>query len=316
MIMKSAIRHWRIKGIIQGGLSLLPGGAWINDHLQTTVGDLKRFESNVGLKMDDWTGIMSYLEAIGRNQVAGQSIFEIGSGWYPTLPLSFALAGAERIYTADLNCLMNEPLTFRMLNALEAHLDRIAAKSAQPIESVREKYRRLKQAQGLKQLLEVANVDYRAPQDAAKLTWMPAGTLDMVYSNSVLEHVSPEVIPCLMREAWRVLRPVGLMVHAVACNDHYAHFDKSISFVNYLQYTDKQWRVWNNRLNYQNRLRAPEFIRFAEESGFQIMKENRAYRPGSRQALAHIRIAPEFAAYSTEDLAATTVDFIAAKPKR
>src|SRR5215471_17808301 len=138
MSMKSAIRHWRVKGLIQGGLSFLPGGAWINDHLQTTVGDLKRFESNVGLKLDDWCGIMSYLEAIGRNRVAGQTILEIGSGWYPTLPLCFALAGAERIYTADLNHLMNEPLTFRMLNALESHLPKIADGSAQPIESVTE----------------------------------------------------------------------------------------------------------------------------------------------------------------------------------
>lgn len=313
MTLKSAIRHWRLKGLIQGALSMIPGGSWINDNLQLTFGDLKEFEKNISGKVEDWADIMSYLTAIDRNNVTDSTILEIGSGWYPTLPFCFVLAGARCVYTVDLNRHMNETLTFRMLRALEKHLDKIAERSRRSVRDVLETHRRLQQAPGLDQLLAAAKIIYQAPQDAAKLIGMPSCSLDLVYSNSVLEHVSPAAIPLLMRESWRLLKPDGLMVHAVACNDHYAHFDKTVSFVNYLQYSERQWHLWNNRLNYQNRLRAPDFIRFAQGSGFYIVHEARAFRPGTREALSRIRLARQFADYSSDDLAATTVDFVAAK---
>ena len=99
----------------------------------------------------------------------------------------------------------------------------------------------------------------------------------------MLEHVTPAALPSIMRESWRVLRDNGLMVHGVACNDHYAHFDPTISFVNYLQFSERRWRWFNNDLNYQNRLRAPDFLRAARESGFEILHEARAVRPRTRE---------------------------------
>ena len=185
--------------------------------------------------------------------------------------------------------------------------------SHRPAGAVREMFNRLIKTDRLDQLLVAADVRYHAPQDAAKLDWIPDGSVDMVYSNSVFEHILPAKIVGLMREAWRVLKPDGLMVHAVACNDHYAHFDKNISFVNYLQYSERQWRFWNSRLHYQNRLRASDFIKCAQDSGFRILHQARAIRPGTREALSRMRIAPQFHRYDPDDLAATTVDFVAAK---
>jgi len=118
-----------------------------------------------------------------------------------------------------------------------------------------------------------------------------------------------------MNAGRRVLRPGGLALHNVACNDHYAHFDPRISFVNYLQYTESQWRKWNNSLQYQNRLRAPEFLDLATKAGLEVIYKRISVRPGTRDALASLEIAPEFRRFSTEDLAITTVDFIARKPR-
>ena len=117
----------------------------------------------------------------------------------------------------------------------------------------------------------------------------------------------------MMQEASRVLKNDGLMVHAVACNDHYAHFDRSISFVNFLAFNEEQWKLWNNPIQFQNRMRAPEFLDIARGCGFRIVHEARAVRPGTREALRTMRIAREFEHFSTEDLAATTVDFVARK---
>jgi SAM-dependent methyltransferase len=313
--LNGAIHHWRVKGVIQNTLSLAPGGRWVNNRLQTALGDLRAFETNIGLKVNDWVDMMTHLGAIGRGNVAGMRIMEIGSGWYPTLPLCFALAGAASVDTVDTVRHMNERLVFRMRNALEPHLARIAQLSGRGAADVRRDYGEMRQAVTVRQLLATARVRYYAPHDAADAHWIADDALDMVYSNSVFEHVDPAAIPGIMAEARRVLKPGGLMLHEVACNDHYAHFDRSISFVNYLQFEERQWRRWNNRLNYQNRLRAPDFVRLASAKGFRILLDERAERPGTREALAGMRLAREFAGYAMEDLAATSLALIGAKPE-
>lgn len=281
--------------------------------MQLWAGGLRNFEGNVGRKVADWAGLMQYLQSAGCEGVRGWRILEIGTGWYPILPVCFALANAGPILTVDLERHIKPKLTFRRLRMLGTHLATIAPFAAADAGELRRAYERLLAVRDLEALWEACNIEYRAPQDAARLEFVAPGSFDMVYSNSVVEHVRPEVLPGLMRESWRVLNPGGLMVHAVACNDHYAHFDRSISFLNYPQYSEKQWRLWNSRLNYQNRLRAADFIRYAVQAGFTIVHEARSVRPGSREALAKLRIAPEFRHYDPEDLVATSVDFVARK---
>lgn len=42
--------NWRVKGVVQGLLSAVPGGGFINNCLQTTLGNLRDFEANVVAK--------------------------------------------------------------------------------------------------------------------------------------------------------------------------------------------------------------------------------------------------------------------------
>jgi hypothetical protein len=311
----SLARNWRVKGILQGVLSLVPGGVDLNDRLQTGLGGLTNFASSIGAKVSDWGLMVQYLRAAGVETTEGWDTLEIGTGWYPVFPLCFALAGARSGCTVDLNRHLNERLTLEAVRALEAHLDEIASHAGKPPETVRRQWKELASAGTLSAVLSAAKIDYRAPQDAAKLHWIPDGTLHLVYSNSVFEHIPPPVIPLLFRESRRALRDDGLICHEVACNDHYANFDPGISFVNYLRYPEWQWRLWNNRIQYQNRLRASDFTRMARESGFRIVSEVRHIRPGTQEALARMRVAPQFQGYGADDLASTTMDFVGAKQK-
>jgi SAM-dependent methyltransferase len=306
-----SIRNWKLKGVIQKVLSIVPGGGHVNNWLQLKTGGLKNFEQNISDKVADWELMMGYLARMGR-RIEGQVMLEIGSGWYPTLPVCHALGGAAAIHTVDIVRHMNPAMTFRMVRALEPMLDRVAAGSGASIGDVRRRFEEIAHSPNLAALLAAARIDYRAPEDASAVQ-LPDRSVDVVYSNSVLEHVTPSVIGPIMREARRVLKDDGLSVHAVACNDHYAHLDRSISFVNFLRFTEKEWRFWNNRFNYQSRLRAVDYTRIAEEAGFCIEYEGRAVRPGCREALKSLPIAPEFRHYSHEDLATTTIDFVAVK---
>lgn len=305
--------HWKVKGAIQKVLSVVPGGVWLNSLLQRSLGDMRHFEANVDRKVvGDWLVIMSHLKRLGVC-VQGAELMEIGTGWYPTFPVCFHLAGARCSKTFDIVRHLDANLSFRMLGCLGSHLAAIAEAAGLSPDRVEAAYARLRQARTLDELLQAAGIEYFAPADATR-SGLASGSVDMVYSNSVLEHVPAAELAPLMRETVRVLRPRGLAVHSVACNDHYAHFDRRISFVNYLRYSEAQWRRWNNRLHYQNRLRAVDFLESAEAAGLPIIFWQTAVRPGTREALAAMKIAPEFRRYDPEQLAVTSIDFIARSP--
>lgn len=305
--------RWKLKGLIQKTLGSLPHGQSLNDQLQRRFGGLSQPESEIAGKLEDLRLSLRYLRDC-EFSLSGKTLLEIGAGWYPTLPICFSLTGARRIVTYDLVRHIDSQLAFRMVRALEPHLDSIAEASGTPIEAVRVGYNALLRAKTLGNLLETARVDYRAPADARRTDLAPE-SVDLVYSNSVMEHVPKEAILELMIESARILRPGGLALHNVACNDHYAHVDRGISFVNYLQYDESQWSKWNNSLQYQNRLRAPEFLDLATQGGLDVIYKQTHVATGSLEALAGFRVAAQFQRFSTEDLATTTVDFVARKPR-
>ena len=290
----------------------MPGGRGLNDRLQRGFGALRRPERNVLEKLEDWRLSLNYLRNCEFN-VLGSTLFEIGTGWYPTLPICFSLAGAKRIITYDIVRHIDIDLTFRMIAALKSHLESIAQSCGTSEAEIHDRYLELLQAKNLDALLKLARVELCAPADA-RATELAPDSIDLVYSNSVMEHVPKDSIRDLMSESRRILRPGGLALHNVACNDHYAHIDPGISFVNYLQYSDSQWRKWNNSLQYQNRLRAPEFLDLAMEAGLEIIYKRTFVGPGTREALASFEVACQFQCFSMEDLATTSIDFIARKP--
>jgi len=291
---------------------MAPGGVRLNTRLQHVLGSLRDFDGHVAGKIGDWTTSMGYLSNVGF-RMSGARLMEIGTGWHPALPLCFILAGARSIATFDVVRLLGETETFRLLHSLEKHVPKIAELAGENTATIHARLMELRRSRNLGELLGKSRIEYFALVDG-RATGLEANSIDLVYSNSVLEHVPREVISGLMEESYRVLKPGGLAMHNVGCNDHYAFFDKSISFVNFLQYGEREWRLWNNPIQYQNRLRAPEFVDLAKQAGFEVINKKTHVRPGTLEALANLRIAPQFDRFSRDEIAATTVDFIGRKP--
>src|ERR1700694_2658680 len=94
--------HWRVKGVVQGVLSRVPGGQAINDRLQTTLGTMRDFEAHVDHKVvADWLVLGAQMQKIGVKPIR-LDYLEIGTGWLPTLPLCFSLAGHNSCRSFDI----------------------------------------------------------------------------------------------------------------------------------------------------------------------------------------------------------------------
>jgi SAM-dependent methyltransferase len=304
---------WRIKGVVQKALSLVPFGMAGNDLLQRTLGARRKLDRQVASKVnDDWVILLEHMTELGISP-KGLDYLEIGTGWYPTLPVCYALAGAGRCFTFDLNRHLDAAHALRLIEALPPHLPAIARASHRPLAEVEADFARLRDARGIDELLERARIDYRAPADASD-TRLPESSVDVVYSNSVLEHIPGPIILRILEESRRVLRPGGVAIHSVNCGDHYAYFDRSITQINYLSYSESEWAIWNNDIQYQNRLRPQDLLELAEKAGLEIILKKHRAAPKLLEQVKTMKIAPEFRKYPPEQLACTSIDFVARKP--
>ncbi len=295
-------------------LGLLPGGDHIHYVLQRRAGGLADLGRDCDTKIDDWRLMMGHLRTAAID-VDGATLVEVGTGWYPTFPVCFYLAGATHIYTYDVARHLRSDLTQLLVDRLGVHVALIARESRKPAADISARLCDVTRALRRGATLGEATggvVDYRAPATASE-TGLQADAVDVVFSNSVLEHVPPAVIEACFTEATRVLRPGGIMIHSVNCGDHYAYIDRSINQLNYLQFSDAAWDRWNNPFLYQNRLRAVDFTAMATRSGFEIEVDTSRASPERLAQLDGARRAPEFARYTREQLAITSIDFIARK---
>ena len=251
-----------------------------------------------------------------RAAFAHAALLEMGSGWYPTFPVCLFLAGAEQVLTMDLNRHLDPALTVKMVERLREHVPLIARVSRRAEADVRAAHAKLHEA--LKNGATIAKatgsaVDYRAPADASR-TALASGSIDVVFSNSVLEHVPGPMIEACFTESMRILRPGGLVFHSVNCGDHYAYTDRTINQLHYLAYSDEEWQFWNNEFLYQNRLRAADFTAMAARAGFAIELDTSRPHPDRLAQLEQITVHERFAGYSRTQLAITSIDFIGRKP--
>ena len=313
--LKAAATSWRVKGTIQKVLGVVPGGHTMHQQLQLRVGGLRNFEQECDTKVDDWRIMMEHL-ANARVQLQHACLLEMGTGWYPTFPACLFLSGAEQVLTVDLNRHLDPALTVRMVERLGKHLSLIAKLSRRDPTHVHADHARMLAALKRGATIAAATgsaIDYRAPADASRMA-LASNSIDVVFSNSVLEHVPGPVIGACFTESMRILRPGGIVFHSVNCGDHYAYTDRTINQLHYLTYSDEEWQFWNNSFLYQNRLRAMDFTAMAQKAGFQIELDTSRPHPDRLAQLEAIAVHERFANYSRAQLAITSVDFIGRKP--
>jgi len=139
------------------------------------------------------------------------------------------------------------------------------------------------------------------------------GSVDLIVSRSVLEHIVPEILETMVADFRRILGPNGGMVHFIDCSDHFAMHDKSISRCNFLRYEEWVWRFCCIN-NYQNRLRHSDYVAMLRRHGFTISYDWRESREKEQREVAAMPLASQFVGRDIEDLAAISSHFVAIAP--
>lgn len=266
--------RWTTKARIQNLISKLPSGLSYTAYygLQRKFGRLREFE--FPRKIRAASEIWSRIEKQGRDPKGGV-FFEVGTGWVPVVPLTFWLMGAERTITVDLNPyvrpkLVEEALQFlvekpkRVRSILDGRLDEARYEKAISLLEQR--------PFSMERFYDECGIEYRAPSDASA-TGLDDGCIDFHVSFVVLEHIPPGVVKGIFEEGNRIVKPDGLFVHLIDYSDHFAHTDKTITVINFLQYSDEEWdRFASNRYMYMNRLRHDDYQEIFQNVGHQVVE--------------------------------------------
>lgn len=256
-----------------------------------------------------------YQDVAPHRHVEGAAILEIGTGWVPVVPLLLHLMGAKRIITVDLNRHLQAELTLQVVPLLADCLEELQRRCGVSTRIMRTRLQSLLAAESVEDLFSRAGIEYRAPADAAN-TKIETGTIDIVYSNLVLEHVPQEVLLDIHSESLRLLAPDGVIWHNVDYSDHYATTRQHLSPINMLRYSERFWSlVGQNDILYQNRMRRSQHAALFAAVGLEEVSRVDSKTPSIRDALARgFRLDPAYAGFPPSELEVVASRFVLRGP--
>ncbi|MGR4927262.1 class I SAM-dependent methyltransferase [Bradyrhizobium sp. CAR08] len=208
------------------------------------------------------------------------SVMEVGAGRDLAVPLALRRLGVAKVITCDVKRLGK-------LDLIQHAANRILARQVE-LSSWDD--------------LEKFGVEYRAPHYVSP----EDEQVDCSCSNEVMEHIPVDQLAELLKALRAVTK--GITTHSIDYSDHYARSDKSVSRLNFLRYSDAEWRPFNSAHQYVNRLRHSDYLRMFRESGFTILEESSV----AGEPSADLKIAKQFEQYEPSDLFAIKGRIIAA----
>ena len=136
------------------------------------------------------------------------------------------------------------------------------------------------------------------------LRTLDAGSIDLSFSQAVLEHVRAADVAPVLRELRRVAAPGGASSHVIDLEDHLAHA------LNNLRFSEGVWesRLFASSGFYTNRLRRSRLLELFDEAGFET--EVVAEARWSGIPTPRSRLAPAYRFASDDDLLVRNLDVV------
>lgn len=299
------IRKWHLKAVIQKTISFLPNGHKVNYWFQKNI--TKGVQLGDTYFYDRLEHAKNHLEALSKfsGSLEGKTTLELGTGWYPVVPFSFFLCGAASVNTVDISNLTNKD---KLKDTVKRFIELIENDTLkQYLDAKADRIEVLKQVAKdfdsltFEDILAKLHINYLII-DARNLKHIPEFSIDFVHSNNTFEHVYPSILADILKEFKRITKKEGLMSHFVDMSDHFAHFDKTITIYNFLQYGNSTWdKMIDNSIQPQNRWRFAQYISLYKDLGIPV--SDTKIRKGSIEEVKSLKIHKDFSSFSTEELA-------------
>lgn len=217
-------------------------------------------------------------------------VFEIGSGWFPTMPYFFKYKfETEKIITIDINKHFKKETVLELNGLFSKHYN--VAVTPQ-----------LDNKYGLPD-----DVIYFPNYDIVKQDFPE---VDFVFSRYVLSHMKEQDVDVLHKKMKTQLKKDSLIVHFISPSDLRQHSDNSLSQQDFLQYSKEDWAKIRTKFDYHNRLRLPQFIDIFKKYDYEILHlDYESAQKGTEKydLFKRVKLHEDFLKYSDEELTAGNI---------
>jgi SAM-dependent methyltransferase len=297
------MKVWIIKAIVQKFISFLPFKHQVNFLFQKyiTKGVHLSDEYFEDKLIHAQNHIRYFRKHISLNEFKA---LELGSGWYPVIPIYLFLHGASIIISIDiaqhitkenLETTIKKLIDYNDKKEFDKYYQEIDLARFELLKTILRNYNELK----LEEILSKLNIKFLI-QDARN-TIFDDDYFDLITSNNTFEHIYQEILVDILKEFKRILSPNGIMSHFIDMSDHFAHLDKSISIYNFLQYSEKKWNLIDNTIQPQNRLRINQYKEILYKTPLHILEENN--RKGDEEIVKKLKLALPFSNFTSINVA-------------
>jgi hypothetical protein len=261
----------------------VPGGLRVNT-LLSSLGSGHRPE--VELLQKQAPIFFSQLDSLRQNGVTDcstRTVLEVGTGWDLNVAILMSLSGFESVTTADAFRHLRFSQAKRCLELMNGLTPQIAQHSGRRIEDIEASLNALRSAQSLPEILRLGKIRYLAPV-TPDYREIEDRTIDIAYTAAVLEHIRPSDVRSLLGILFRKLKHRGLTTHVIDLKDHFAYFDRALSYNHFLRFSESEWDRWaGNPMSYTNRISASQWKDLFLQNGFEILTfeeiEERSLQP-------------------------------------
>jgi SAM-dependent methyltransferase len=301
--------NWFVKCMAFQVLGRVPGGQTLYHAGQRRLtGSTRQTDSRllgkIGQTVRYWNWLAANLPA---ERLAAAAHLELGSGWLPSVPMTFHALGIPRQYLVDIAPHMEPEAVIETAEIFRAVAPQAGVKFARlPVVPAR--------GQSLTATLEPLGMVYAAPYD--ELARKIAGQVDFITATQMLYHLDLKTLKMVLGIVHRLLKPGGHFLAQQHLRQPIDGLDSPGSPFYALRYSEWFWeKVVKSPMVWYNRLKPADYRRELEGAGFALAHFD--VEPGSPVDFALLdkaRIHPMFARYSREELAARELFFAARKP--
>ncbi len=296
------IKKWVQKAVVQKVISYLPYSHRLNFFFQKYI--------TKGVQLTDYyfedrlIHAKKHIDSFDKNTTSNlNTTLELGTGWYPVVPICLFLRGANQINTVDISSLTSKE---NILTTIQFFIDYHQQGKLQ-------KYIKVDEArfEVLKTLTkDTQRIDLQTIESQLKIKFyicdireiqLENHSMDLIHSNNTFEHVYPDVLKGILSKFNTLSSEGGVMSHFIDMSDHFAHFDKSINIYNYLQFSDKAWDWIDNSVQPQNRWRLSEYEKLYHSLSINIAEAD--CRKGNVEQVQSIKLADKYNGFDVNDLA-------------
>jgi len=262
-------KAWMIKAFFINMMSRVPFHEQMHFFGQKLLGKHKLDAPEMFRRSLELFRLLRHIGGSVRNGV----VLEIGTGWFPFVPILSYLAGAKQVFTVDIHPWLRLHNTVKTIRALSDFLNSLNDKTGHNRESVIRRYRFVntlaQKVASLDELLTPLHIEYICPYDITTCD-LPDKSVDVAFSSNVLEHVPPDTLLKMHCELGRLLSDGGFALHRFNSGDHFENFTGSS--INFLKFSERTWRLLGGYgLSYHNRMRSYEHAELARRAGLTLL---------------------------------------------